>query len=378
MTLKAHAFIVFLLAFFSAPSLVSAQEVHQDLKEIVRAEITDVITTQNIEIEGTDTSRLVQKVRAAIAEGTQEGRVVEFENEFVILEPGDVVYLHYLKTIQGDEYFLFKDYVRHTGLFLLCGLFVLLLLVFSGWHGLRALFSLCLSFGAIFFILVPLMLSGYDPMLTSLCVSAVILAVVLYTTHGLTAKTTIAYVGTMGAVCVTCIIAWIAVGGLKLTGFGSDAAVALNFATNGRLDFGGLLLGSIIIGILGMLDDVSVTQVSVVRQLKAANNNLGPYALYSRAIVVGKDHIGSLVNTLALAYVGVSLPLVLLFANADATLMLTLNQEVVAAELVRIVIGSIGLILAVPFSTLVAGFYFGTRQVNVDAHEHDHHHGHTH
>jgi uncharacterized membrane protein len=313
-----------------------------------------------------------------VLSGSKEGEVVTFENELIPLKEGDDVYLHYLKTINGDEYFIFTDFKRHTQLWILGGLFVGLLLAFSGWHGLRALFSLALSIGAIVFGLVPLMLAGWNPILVSLLVSAVVLAVVLYFTHGFNSRSSIAFLGTFGAVLVTCAIAWVSVSTMRLTGFGSDASVSLNFATRGTLDFGGLLLGSIIIGILGMLDDVSITQVSVVRQLKRANKSFDMRQLYIRAIEVGKDHLGSLVNTLALAYVGVSLPLVLLFANADAPLALTLNQEVIAAEYVRIIVGSIGLILAVPLTTLLAALYFGKREV-LDEHgesSHDHHHHH--
>ena len=176
---------------------------------------------------------------------------------------------------------------------------------------------------------------------------------------------------------VTCFIAWFFVDVMKLTGFGSDASVYLNFSTNGTLDFAGLLLASIIIGILGVLDDVSITQASVVQELKHANEKLNARELYLRAIKVGKDHIGSLVNTLALAYIGVSLPLVLLYATADASVALSLNQEVVAAELVRIIVGSIGLVLAIPITTVIAAWWFSKHDVDkgdVESHGHSHVH----
>jgi len=135
-------------------------------------------------------------------------------------------------------------------------------------------------------------------------------------------------------------------------------------------------LGSIIIGILGVLDDVSITQASVVQELKAVNESLGVRELYNRAIKVGRDHVGSLVNTLALAYVGVSLPLVLLFAQAGSDITLTLNQEIVAAEIVRIIVGSIGLIMAVPFTTLAAAWWFDKKGVEANdiSSVHGHHH----
>lgn len=372
-------FVIFLgvVFFCGVVTNVSAQEIHQDLKEIITAEVTDVVSIEESEIVGTDTFATVQQVGAKLTSGSSIGRIVTFENEMVTLEIGDTIYLNHVVLIDGTEYFVFKDFKRHSQLIVLAIFFVLLLLLFSGWHGVRALLSLALSIGAIIFVLVPLMLKGYNPALVSLCVSAVVLALVLFLTHGFNARSSIAFFGTFAAVLITCVIAWLSVSSMRLTGFGNDAAVSLNFATRGTLDFAGLLLGSIIIGILGMLDDVSITQVSVVQQLKRANNSLHAYELYQRAIQVGKDHIGSLVNTLALAYVGISLPLVLLFAHADASLGLTLNQEVVASELVRIIVGSIGLILAVPLTTLIASIYFGKHKVDEkDILLHDHGHVH--
>ena len=233
-----------------------------------------------------------------------------------------------------------------------------------------------MSIGAIFFLLVPALLAGWDPVLTSVGIAGAILAVVFFGTHGISSRSKIAFLGTFGAVIATGLIAWISSGMMRLTGFSSDASVYLNFATNGTLDLSGLLLGSIIIGILGVLDDVSITQASVVEQLKHANPALHFAELYERAIKVGRDHIGSLVNTLALAYVGVSLPLILLYAKSDSPLWQTLNQEVVAAELLRIVVGSIGLILAVPATTAVAAWYFHHREVQAVTDEAGHHHHH--
>ena len=343
-----------------------AQEVHQDLKEIITADITKIVREEDRVIEGTDTSTHVQNVEAMLTSGSLEGKTVLFDNEIVVLEVGDTVYLHYLKTINGDEYFIFKDFKRHTQLVAVSVFFVVLLVFFARLQGVRALLSLGASIGAILFVLVPLLLNGYNPIFVSLGVATLILAFALFVTHGITAQSTIAFFGTVSAVCITALVAWVSVSSMRLTGFGHDASVSLNFATNGTLDFGGLLLGSIIIGILGMLDDVSITQVSVVQQLKKANSTLEAKELYKRAIVVGKDHLGSLVNTLALAYVGVSLPLVLLLAHTDAAVGLSLNQEVVASELVRIIVGSIGLILAVPITTLIAAWYFGNRAVTDD------------
>jgi uncharacterized membrane protein len=217
----------------------------------------------------------------------------------------------------------------------------------------------------------------HDPALASFAIAAIILALTLFLTHGLSVYVRIAYFGTMAAVAVTCLIAWVSVSWLHLTGFSADASVYLNFATGGQLDLAGLLLGGIIIGLLGVLDDVSITQASVVQELRRANPTLGVRSLYERGVKVGRDHVGSLVNTLALAYVGTALPLVLLYAQSQAPFMDILNQEVVAAELVRIIVGSIGLVLAVPFTTLVAAYYFSRHEIDSHtspSHSHHHHH----
>jgi uncharacterized membrane protein len=208
---------------------------------------------------------------------------------------------------------------------------------------------------------------------TSVLVAGVILALALFATHGFTARSVIAFLGTFGAVVLTGLIALIWVDLARFTGFGSDAAVYLNFSTAGTLDLSGLLLGAILIGILGVLDDVAVTQASVTIELARANRKLSSFELYRRALRVGRDHIGSLVNTLALAYVGVSLPLLLLFAHGEAAWGMALNQEIIAAELVRTLVGSIGLILAVPITTLIAVIWI--RRFGIS---HEGSHGHSH
>lgn len=359
------------------PAFGYAQEAYQELKEVVKAEVVSIVSESEREVTGTGTTVLVQTLHARINSGVREGAVIEFDNDLLELKEGDAIFLNRLVTINGSEYYVFKDVDRRMYLLILAVLFATLLLVFAGKQGLRALLSLIASVGAILFILVPALLAGYNPALASLLIAGAILALALFGTHGINPRSTIAFFGTFSAVMMTCGIAALFVHLTRLTGFGSDASIYLNFSTGGSLDFAGLLLGSIIIGILGVLDDVSITQASVVQELKHANQALGLKDLYTRAIRVGRDHVGSLVNTLALAYVGVSLPLVLLYANAGSEAYLSLNQEVIAAELVRIFVGSIGLILAVPLTTIFAAWWFSTRGVDKDAviaHSHHHHH----
>jgi uncharacterized membrane protein len=370
--------VLSLLSFVALASPVAfAQDAHQELQETVRAVVLEITDEFDRDIFGTGATTTVQQVRVELRSGSKAGEVVNFENDLVLLEPGNRIFVNRLIAIDGEEYYTFKDIERRVQLAILGIILLVLIVVFAGWQGARAVLSLVFSIVAILVLLVPALLAGYDPALASFGIAAVILAVTLFVTHGFRPHVTIAYLGTMLAVGVTCLVAWLSVDWLGLTGFSADASVYLNFATGGQLDLAGLLLGSIIIGLLGVLDDVSITQASVVQELRRANNTLGWQSLYERSVRVGRDHVGSLVNTLALAYVGAALPLVLLFAQSGAPLLDVLNQEVIAAELLRIMVGSMGLILAVPLTSILAAYYFSTRTVDSAAspsHSHHHHH----
>lgn len=368
-----HILVLFLCVGVHA----HAQEVHQELQETVRAEVLRVLDETTRDIIGTDTTEVVQEVQVRILEGVRKGDVATFENDLMAVEAGDSLYVNRLVSIDGVEYYQFKDADRRIPLIFLVGLFMLVLVGFAGFHGFRALMSLGMSVGAIFFVLVPLLLKGYPPVLTSVCVAGGVLALALFLTHGIRRGTMIAFLGTFGAVILTSLLSWLFVHFAHLTGLSSDEAIFLNFSTKGALDFGALLLASIIIGILGILDDVAMTQAAVVEELMHANARLGFFDLYTRSIRVGRAHITSLVNTLSFAYVGAALPLILLMTAAGSSVGLSLNQEIVAAELIRIFVGSIGLILAVPLTTLIAVYWYqkhgvGDTPTSREAHSHTH------
>lgn len=356
------------ICLFALGNLAHGAEIYQDHKETVKAEVIEILEEKEREVMGTDTTVLVQTVRAEILEGKKVGTVAVFENDITKLKKGDKIFINRFEPIEGGELISFHDIERRPQLFWLAGFFVLLITAFAGWHGLRAILSLSLSLLAILFLLVPALLAGHSPIWVSFGASVAILASTLFITHGFKPHIRVAFFGTMLAVLATCLLSYVTVIYMRFTGFSDDSAVFLNFATGGSLDFAGLLLGSIIIGLLGVLDDVSVTQASVVHELKRANPALSPFELYKRAIRVGRDHIGSLVNTLALAYIGASLPLVLYFSRSGADFWLSINQEIIASEIVRIILGSAGLILAVPFTTALAAWYFKDKVLDEEVH----------
>jgi len=372
--MKKEFLLLVFMCVFLVPNEGVAQEVHQDLQSTERAEVLNIIKEEVRDIIGTEATALVQTVSARLLSGEYEGTVVTFDNDLAVLEKGDVIFINHIITINGDEYYEFKDVDRRGVLVGLGILLAALLIFFAGRQGFRALVSLLASIFAILFLLVPALLAGYPPVLSSVGIAGIVLALILFVTHGVNARTTIAFFGTFSAVFVTGLVAFFWVEAANLTGFASDASVYLNISTRGALDFPALLLGSIIIGMLGVLDDVAITQASVVQELKAANNSFEFRELYQRAIRVGRDHVASLVNTLAFAYVGASLPLILLLARTDAEFGLLVNQEMVAAEIVRIIVGSIGLILAVPLTTLAAAWWYSGHSVGEFSDGHSHHH----
>ncbi len=369
--------ILFLGCWLLVPSLTWGQELHQEFQEIVKAEVLEIVAEYERPITGTTASTTVQEMRIILLEGEKEGEVVRLENDLILLRKGDKIFVNRLQAIDGTEFFVFKDVERRTPLIVLGIVFVGLVLWLSRWQGVRALFSLGVSIGAVIFLLIPALLKGWSPAWASLLIAGLVLAVTLFFTHGFKPRVVITFIGTFTAVGATCLIAWLSVTWMRFTGFGDDASVYLNFATDGKIDLVGLLLGGIIIGLLGVLDDVAITQASVVEELKGANASFGFKDLYERALSVGRDHVGSLVNTLALAYVGAALPMLLLYSFSSASPLTLLNQEVIAAEVVRVIVGSIGLLLAVPFTTLLAAWYFKDKEV-CRCENGEHHHGHSH
>lgn len=362
-----------LLVVFLLPLSTHAQELYGELQETVRAEVVRITDVRRVEVAGTDVQVAVQTIEARLQSGDAQGDIVRFENDLMVLSVGDKIFVNRIQDIDGNASVEFKDFDRWPVLLVLLFVFVALFLFFAGKQGLRALLSLAGSIAVLFFILVPLMLAGYSPVLVTLVVAGVVLALVIFVTHGTGAYAVIAFIGTFGAVAVTSVIAAVSVHLARFNGFGNDAAVYLNISTQGALDMGAILLAGIIIGMLGVLDDVAITQASVTEELKRANKSYGFTELYRAALRVGRDHMSSLVNTLAFAYIGVSLPLVLLLAKSEATLGLTISQEIVADEIVRIIVGSIGLILAVPLTTLIAAYWYANHEPKgVCVHTHTH------
>ena len=357
------------------PSLVSAQEIHNDYQGTWHGQVVEVVDEEVREILGTDTEQLFQTIKAEVLDGPKEGEVITIENDYLQLDEGDKFYFNYNVYIDGSESYGVINIDRRTELFILIGLFVLAIVVFGGWQGVRSLTALAGSFFAIFYILMPGILNGTNPLLISVLVASGILFAAIFFTHGFNRESVVAYSGTMIAVFLTSLFAIYAVNITNLSGFASEASTYVNLNTRGVLDFTSLLLGAMIIGVLGVLDDIAVTQAAVVTELYGSNRSMSRVEAYRRAIRVGREHVGALVNTLVLAYAGASLPLLLHFYMSTQSLSMAANTELLATEIVRTIVGSVGLILAVPIVTLLAVFYLKDYEPK---HAHSHTHGHHH
>jgi uncharacterized membrane protein len=250
-------------------------------------------------------------------------------------------------------YYNIQDLERGRPLLILAALFIVAVVAFGRWQGVRSLVGLGLSFVVIVGFVVPAILRGHSPVLVAVTGAVAIMLVSLYLSHGTGPKTTAAVVGTALALGLTAALTIGFVAATSLTGLASEEALSANFAVGG-LSLRGLLLAGIIIGGLGVLDDVTMSQASLVTELHKANPTAGFATLVSRALRVGRDHIAASVNTLFLAYAGAALPLLILFVTGQDSLGTVATTELVAVEVVRALCGSVGLIAAVPLTTVLA------------------------
>jgi uncharacterized membrane protein len=251
----------------------------------------------------------------------------------------------------------FADFVRIKPLLWLFAIFTAVTLLISRWKGLRSLLSLAFSLVVITGFIIPMILAGKNPVSVSITGSVVLLAVTLYLTYGWNLKTHSAVISMVLVLLLTGILAVIFVQFTRLRGTGDESALFLLQSMNLQINLRGLLLGGMIIGALGVLDDLVTTQASAVFELHHANPAWGFRELFHSAMRIGQDHVAATVNTLVLAYAGASLPMFLLFALGRGNYGVLVNFEFVAEEIVRTLVGSLGLVAAVPLTTAIAIFF---------------------
>lgn len=352
--------ISLLLLFFLPLFGVFAQEGPSSpaQEEILEGKILESIE-ENVILQA-GKQYLYQKLRVLITKGSLKDKevVIEAGNIPIVgqpkYKPGDEILISYSQDFEGKDAFYITDYIRRRSLLFLFLIFVILALIVGGWRGGTSLLGLGISFLVIFIFILPQIYAGRDPVSIAIIGSLIIIPASFYLSHGFNKKTTTAIFGTLVALVITGILAKVFVEATKLTGYASEEAAFLQVARPGVVNIRGLVLAGIIIGVLGVLDDITISQSAIVQQLKEANPKMKSKELFLRAMAVGQDHIASMVNTLVLVYTGAALPLLLLFIDNPHPFSEVINYEIIAEEIIRILVGSIGLIAAVPITTFLA------------------------
>jgi uncharacterized membrane protein len=359
-----------LLLLIAVPLCSQASDIYRaKVLEITKEEKSVILE----EFSNGGVESLNQTLYVEIINGPEKGKQVNLENDYIKLEKGDVFFIE-KGELDGKESYAVKERDRQIPIILLLLIFAFIIVIFGGKQGLRSLFSLAGSFLVIAYILLPLLIKGYSPILVSIVVATIILFFAIYFTHGFNRESSVAFSGTIIAVILTGLLAVFSVWIMNLTGFDSDEATYLQIGSAVKLNFHGLLLGGILIGVLGILDDIALTQAAVVSEIYHSASHLTKKEVYKKAMRVGREHVSALVNTLVLAYAGASLPLLLLFSNSEYPFRLIISQELFSTEIVRTMVGSIGLVLTVPITTILAVYFLkGYKGKSVLGHSHHTH-----
>ncbi|PKN86750.1 MAG: YibE/F family protein [Chloroflexi bacterium HGW-Chloroflexi-8] len=319
--------------------------------------ITEEGTTKLGEIE-----QAYQVFDVEIMEGEFKGVVTSVDyglrqiaSNQVKIQPNEVLLVSVgVRPDTGEVRAFFTDFVRSKSILYLFLVFVFFSILISGWKGVRSLIAILFSLGVIVFFILPQILGGRDPVLVSIIGAFVFLSISQYLVYGWNLKTHSAVIGILISLILTGIISAFFINFTRLTGFGDENAMFLVQVTSQNINMRGLLLAGMIIGALGVLDDLVISQASAIFELHAVNPDLGFTGLYHRAMNIGRDHVAATINTLVLAYAGASLPMLLLFSISNQNPAMLINISFIAEEIVRTLVGSIGLIASIPITTGLA------------------------
>lgn len=357
----ALAVVAFLVTVVGVIVLRPTAEVRPDLAEIgITAEVYEAVVTEVAAVEcagfGGDSELECVDVTFLLVQGPDAGdtRSVEYviSPTTPVFSDGDRVVLDRQPDAPAEFQYSFLDRQRRPVLLWTALLFAAVVIAVGRLRGLAALAGLVVSIIVLLQFVIPAILDGRSPVLVAIVGAALIAYAALYTAHGFSRMTTVALLGTLAALALTAILSWIVVGAAQFSGFASEEAYILSFA--GTIDIAGLVLAGVVLGAVGAIDDVTVTQASAVFEVHRLRPDLPRRDLVASGLKVGRDHVASTVNTLLLAYAGAAMPLLLFFVLSNQSMGTVLNGELVAVEAIRTLVGSIGLVSAVPLTTWLA------------------------
>lgn len=358
------------------PKLAKAQSTDSSNDYSV-ATVTEIIREERFDIDGQ--TFYVQEVEVMLND-TEEVRTVssgsEFQplNENQRLKIGSEIIVSEQEITESESELVVIDSYRLPILIALASIFCILVIVIGGKQGVFSIAGMVASLFVLVSFIIPRILSGGNPFFITLVGATFTAVVTMYISHGLKRQTHIALFSMLICLAAAAFLSTAVVELGYFVGLGSEDAAFLQFGTGQRINLRGLLLAGILLGTLGILDDITLSQTAVIEQLKAVNKKIGFAELYTRGLAVGKDHVASLVNTLVFAYAGTSLPLFLLFTlYQNQPTWVIVNSEVIAEEIFRTLIGSIALVMAVPITTAIAAYYVtNAKTVKFDMIGHNH------
>lgn len=284
-------------------------------------------------------------------------KTITATNSYSAVKAGEKVMLSASSLEGTDESFMIIDFDRARGLTWLTVFFVLLVFFVTGKKGLNALIGLLFSFAIIISFIFPQILNGRNPITVGITGAILILIVALYVSYGFNKKSLSALLGVTAALIFVSLLANFTVNALHFTGFAGEESGFVKIESKNVINMVGLLIAGIIIAAIGVLDDIAVTQASTVFELHETNPSLGNWELFTKSMKVGRDHISAVINTLVLAYTGASLPLLLLFFLRPLPMTYNISNELIAEEIVRTLVSSSGLVIAVPLTTIIAVWF---------------------
>ncbi len=353
--------VSFLLLVFSTPvSAVHEEPVYAE-EHFYRGRVLQVNETE--ELQHQYFTAIEQEVVVELTSGPFRGTVLTIYNTFFagdpvydfVLEAGQEVIVVTIGEEGSFEQAYVQDLARDRGIFNLIGVFIIALLLVGRMKGVKTIITLAVTIFLIFWVLLPLLLAGYNPILLAVGIAAVAIAFTIFVIGGLNRKSILAIIGTITGVIVAGLMAFWAGSLARLTGFGSHEAQMLYFMDQ-TIDFRGLLFAGIIIGSLGAITDIGMSVASAAAEIKQASPDISPADLVKGAFNVGRDVMGTMANTLILAYVGAAIPMLLLVMGYEIDWLKVINMDIIATEFVRGIAGSIGLVAAVPVTAVLSGY----------------------
>ncbi len=358
--------LVVTVSFLHISSLTTEKGTNNTDEKILHGTIVKVLEEKKMIFDNRE--YLSQKLQVAITSGVVKDRIITVDTSLTPkfnktkYQKDEKILLGYMDGGIDNESYYVISYERTTPLIVLFVIFIALSLIIARKRSFYSLLGMALSLLILIIFVLPAIVNGANPFITSLTGMIVMIPILYYVSHGVNKKTTSAVIGTALTLTITALLSVLFVNTMHLTGITFSEVETLLYLKEGNFDMKGVLLAGILMGALGVIDDVAITQASVVEELYSTDKKMTLRELIGKAMNVGKDHIGSVINTLILVYVGSSLTTLLLFTEFPRPLLVLLNSEVVVIPIVVAIIGSIGLILAIPITTILAAV-ITTKQV---------------